>query len=255
MGGPIKDAELPALAGTSLESLHHSGVSYRLERVIGEGAQAVVFLARRFAPNGDQLAVVVKLLRPRAVRELAGLAATSISKEVAALERLSARPGASPHVVRFYDSGSLRIRDHELELPWVAVEYVDGGSEGTTLRARVQASIAQTGAAFDLPRAQRAISAIAIGVAAIHGVGVLHRDVNPSNVLCTGSGAEELFKLADFGLARVSSVGTFGNVLLGTPGYCAPEQSFPDKIGVGPYSDVFSVPIGERRESCAGLSA
>jgi len=60
-------------------------------------------------------------------------------------------------------------------------------------------------------------------------------------VLCCGFGETEVFKLSDFGLARVSSVSTFGNVLLGTPGYCAPEQSFPDKVEVGPYTDVFGM--------------
>lgn len=240
MNGPIKDAELRQLAGTTLPSLRHAGVSYRLERVIGEGAQGIVFLASRVSEQAP-LSIVVKLLRPRAVRELADLAAASIGKEVAALERLSERVPSPPHVVRFYDTGTLRIRDLALELPWVAVEYVDGGSEGTTLRTRVLASVARGGFAFDAQRAQRALINITAGVAAIHEVGVLHRDVNPGNVLCSGSEASEVFKLADFGLARVSSASTFGNVLLGTPGYCAPEQSFPDKVGAGPHSDVFSI--------------
>jgi serine/threonine protein kinase len=143
--------------------------------------------------------------------------------------------------VRFFDAGTLRIRDNALELPWLAVEYIDGGPEGTTLRARVADSLQRTGYAFDLPRARRAIASMIAGVTAMHEVGIVHRDVNPGNVLCCGSGETEAFKISDFGLARVSSVTTFGSVLLGTPGYCAPEQSFPDKIGVGPHTDMFSV--------------
>jgi len=240
VGTPITDADLLELTSTVLESKRRLGVSYRLERVIGEGAQGVVFLATERAASGEQ-AVVLKLLRPRAVRDLAGLAAATLSKEVTALERLATQAEPSPFVVRFLDTGALRIRDNPLELPWLAVEYIDGGPEGTTLRARVAHSLALHGTAFDLPRARRAIASMTAGVAAMHRVGVVHRDVTPRNVLCAGSHETEAFKIADFGLARVTSVTTFGSVLLGTPGYCAPEQSFPDKIGVGPYTDVFSL--------------
>jgi serine/threonine protein kinase len=237
---PINDAELLDLSGTCLFSKDLAGVEYRLERVIGEGAHGVVFLATQRSAHGE-VPVVIKLLRPRAVRELAGLAAAAIRKEVSALQRLSEQVPPTPFVVRFLDTGSLSIRGNALELPWLAVEYVDGEREGTTLRARVAHSLAEHGAAFDLRRAHGAIRCMTAGIAAIHDVGVVHRDVNPRNVLCCGAGDTEVFKIADFGLARVSSVTTFGSVLLGTPGYCAPEQSFPDKIGVGEYTDVFSL--------------
>lgn len=226
--------------GTVLESPNVIGTSYRLEQVIGEGAQGIVFLAQQRAP-GAETTVVIKLLRPRAVRELVGLAATAVGKEVAALQRLGQAEHPTPFVVRFLDTGVLRVRDQALELPWIAVEYVAGGAEGTTLRARVAGALAKTGSAFPLLRAQRAASAMIAGIEAIHEVGVIHRDVNPGNVLCSGSDEQERFQIADFGLARVSSATTYGNVLLGTPGYCSPEQSFPDKIGVGPYSDVFAL--------------
>jgi eukaryotic-like serine/threonine-protein kinase len=240
VGAPIKDVDLVRLSGTRLPSPSAPGVDYELQELIGEGAHGVVFLAAQRRPHGHS-PVVVKLLRPRAVRELAGLAAAAITKEVAALKRLSERVPPTPFVVQFLDSGTLRLPDWTLDLPWVAVEYVHGGLEGTTLRARVERSIARTGFAFDVARALTAIRCIASGVTAIHEVGVVHRDVTPGNVLCCGYADGELFKISDFGLARVSSVSTFGSVLLGTPGYCAPEQSFPEEVGVGPHSDVFSL--------------
>jgi eukaryotic-like serine/threonine-protein kinase len=240
VGAPIKDVDLLKLAGTVLASPSQPNVTYRLESLIGEGAHGVVFLALQRLPSG-LAPVVVKLLRPKAVRELAGLAGAAINKEVAALKRLSERVPPTPFVVQFLDAGTFRLDDAALELPWIAVEYIHGGLDGTTLRSRVEASLKRTGAAFNLARAQSAIRCIASGMAAIHEVGVLHRDVTPGNVLCCGFGETEVFKLADFGLARVSSVSTFGNVLLGTPGYCAPEQSFPDKVEVGPYTDVFGM--------------
>lgn len=238
MGAQIKDVDLLKLSGTLLPSPSQSHVSYRLEELIGQGAHGVVFLALQRAAQ-TLSPVVVKLLRPRAVRDLAGLAGTAISKEVAALQRLSERVPPTPFVVQFLDAGTVRLEDSPLELPWLAVEYVHGGLEGTTLRSRVEDSITRSGFAFDLARARSATKCIVAGVAAIHEVGVLHRDITPGNVLCCGFRETEVFKIADFGLARVSSASTFGNVLLGTPGYCAPEQSFPDKVGVGPYSDVF----------------
>jgi serine/threonine protein kinase len=235
----IKDVDILALSGTLLDSPKGASTSYCLGPVIGEGAQGVVFRATQRSAEGES-AVVIKVLRPRAMRDLPGSAATAIAKEVAALQRL-AEQTPTPFVVKFLDTGTIRIREQILELPWLAVEYVDGGIEGTTLRARVAASIMNTGRAFDLKRAARAAHCMISGVQAIHEVGVIHRDINPGNILCTGSGDNELFKVADFGLARVSSALTYGHVLLGTPGYCSPEQSFPDKVGVGPYSDVFAL--------------
>ena len=221
----IKDVDLLELSGTVLESPRSARTSYCLGPVIGEGAQGVVFRATRRG-TGTETAVVIKVLRPRAVRDLPGSAATAIAKEVAALQRLAEQTPTS-FVVQFLDTGTLRIREHALELPWLAVEYVDGGSEGTTLRARVAGTVANTGRAFDLARAARTARCMVSGVQAIHDVGVIHRDLNPGNILCTGRGDSELFKVADFGLARVSSALTYGHVLLGTPGYCSPEQSFP----------------------------
>jgi eukaryotic-like serine/threonine-protein kinase len=240
VGAPIKDVDLLKLSGTVLASPSQPDVTYRLESVIGEGAHGVVFLALQSLP-GALSPVVIKLLRPRAVRELAGLAGTAIGKEVAALKRLSERVPPTPFVVQFLDAGTFRLDGSAFDLPWIAVEYIHGGLEGTTLRARVTGALERTGSAFDLERARSAIKCIASGMAAIHEVGVLHRDVTPGNVLCCGFGETEVFKLADFGLARVSSASTFGNVLLGTPGYCAPEQSFPDGVEVGPYTDVFGM--------------
>jgi serine/threonine protein kinase len=240
VGTPIRDVDLLKLSGMVLASPSQPGVTYRLESLIGEGAHGVVFLALQSLP-GALSPAVVKILRPRAVRELAGLAGTAISKEVAALRRLSERVPPTPFVVQFLDAGTFRIPDGALDLPWLAVEYVHGGLEGGTLRARVEGSLARLGHAFDLARARSAIRCISAGMAAIHEVGVLHRDVTPGNGLCCGFGETEVFKVADFGLARVSSASTFGNVLLGTPGYCAPEQSFPDKVEVGPYTDVFGM--------------
>jgi serine/threonine protein kinase len=236
----IKDQDLLALAGSTLRSTRHAGVSYGMEKVLGSGAHGVAFLANRVC-GVCSAPVVLKLLHPRAIRELGARAGAAVEKEVVTLERLSTQFPPTPHVVRLLDTGTFRPDHGTLDLPWLALEYVNGGSDGATLGARVENERRRTGSAFDCRRAHLALASMIAGLETIHALGVVHRDVAPGNVLTTGSGDEELFKIADFGLARVHDAATFGKVLLGTPGYCAPEQSFPDKSGVGPYTDVFGL--------------
>ncbi|HEV8549938.1 MAG TPA: serine/threonine-protein kinase, partial [Polyangiaceae bacterium] len=124
--------------------------------------------------------------------------------------------------------------------PWIAIEYVHGGVEGTTLEDRVTYSLHKTKFAFDPVRASHAIRCLSSGLAAIHGVGVIHRDLTPGNVLCCGFGESEIFKISDFGLARPEGLGrTFAGLGVGTVGYAAPEQSGSAEVA-GPPTDVFA---------------
>src|SRR5690606_10770699 len=113
---------------------------------------------------------------------------------------------------------------------------------GTTLLQRLKHSLQQVGHAFDVRRPALALDCVAQGLAAVHEVGVIHRDITPSNVLCTGSGPDELFKIADFGVARPDGVGgAIDGQDLGTPGFAAPETAVGDDGNVGPWTDVFSL--------------
>ena len=125
-------------------------------------------------------------MRPRAIRGLAGKAATSLIKEVTALERLASGFPPTPHVVRFLDTGVHRIAGAALDLPWIAIERANGGADGTTLRARVGKAIERSGHAFGAERARLAVGSMVAGVDAMHQLGVIHRDLNPANVLCSG---------------------------------------------------------------------
>jgi serine/threonine protein kinase len=229
-----------ALKGTELPSELQPGVTYRISHVLGGGGMSVAFFAMRLAPDG-QMPVVVKVLGPNMVRGAGNKGLLAVRKEAVALGRLNERVPPTPFVVRLVDVGSLPFEDAgtPLELPWLAIEYVHGGAEGTTLEERVESSLEQTGHAFDPERAAHAVECLGQGLTAIHEVGVIHRDIKPDNVLCCSFGAEELFKIADFGIARpLGMQGTFGTIRMGAPGYAAPEQLLGREVDAA--SDVFS---------------
>ncbi|MBI5532524.1 MAG: serine/threonine protein kinase [Deltaproteobacteria bacterium] len=240
---PPPQDPLLALIGNVVRSERTPGVVYRFGQKVGEGGMAIAYLATRSAPEG-QCPVVIKVMRPACMHHFGETAALVVKKEAVALGRLNERVPATPFVVKLLDVGSVWIlKDNPpTELPWIALEYIHGGAEGTTLTDRVASSIRATGFAFDPARAAHAISCLAKGLMAVHEVGVIHRDIKPDNVLCCGFGDQEIFKVADFGVARPSGVaGTFGGIPVGTPGYAAPELIVSDEANLSPRSDLFSL--------------
>lgn len=236
----LSDSSISGLNQRVVPSDIHPNVHYRLLHQLGEGGMGVAFYALRQSPDGVAPAVL-KVVRPQIVATAGPTAALMIRKEAIALGRLNERVPPTPFVVRFLDTGNLRVQN-KVDLPWIAIEYVHGGPEGTTLEQRVEFSVKKTGYAFDCQRAAHALECITSGLEAIHEAGVVHRDLTPGNVLCCGFGNSEIFKIADFGIARPSGVNvTFGNVALGTPGYSAPEQTFASEPDVGTWTDVFSL--------------
>jgi serine/threonine protein kinase len=228
--------------GQVLESAYQPGVSYRLERKLGEGGTAAAYLAKRASAVGESQ-VVIKIILPQIVAESDERALTIIKKEAVALGRLNERVPPTPFVVRLLDTGSVPFRSHGrmLQLPFIALEYVHGGLEGATLDERLEYSLKVTGFAFDPQRAARVIQALAKGLDEIHAVGVVHRDLSPGNVLCCGAGESELLKISDFGIARPMGLSaTFGNMLVGTPGYLAPEQIASQQGEISAATDIFS---------------
>ena len=227
----VDDDSLGALRGQGIPSQYLRGVHYRVDRVLGEGGMGVALFALRVSPEGET-PVVLKALRPSFVIGAGPTAALTVQKEAVALGRLNERVPPTPFVVRMLDAGTVAIdyRGQPLELPWLALEYVHGGAEGTTLTARVAHAVRTTRYAFSPERAGRAIESLALGVGAVHEMGVVHRDIKPDNILCCGSGESEIFKVSDFGLARPAGVvGTFAGLIIGTPGFAPPELTALDQ--------------------------
>ncbi|MGH3347168.1 MAG: serine/threonine-protein kinase, partial [Nocardioides sp.] len=168
---------------------------YRVLARLGEGGMGVVHLARR----DDGHRVALKVLRPHIVGD--DEARARLAREVNSLSRIRSR-----WIAEIVDA------DPWGEVPFVATRYVPGLS----LHEHVAEEGPITG--DDL---RWFAECLAEGLASVHEVGVLHRDVKPSNVLMEGRTPI----LIDFGLARVADDPklTHTGWLLGTPGYLAPE--------------------------------
>jgi serine/threonine protein kinase len=233
------DQNLTALRGVELRSSISPNVTYQLEQALGAGSMAVAFRAIRRAPDGQSF-TVVKIVHPEMVMDASEIALLTIRKESVALGRLNEQVPPTPFVVRLLETSEIAVsyRGIAVELPWLAMEYVHGG----TLEERVAEAVARTGYAFDADRAAACIEALSSGISAIHEVGVIHRDIKPSNILCCGTGRGELFKIADFGVSRSRGLKqTFAHNALGTPGYAPPEQILMEEDKLGTATDVFAL--------------
>ncbi|HEX5098451.1 MAG TPA: serine/threonine-protein kinase, partial [Polyangiaceae bacterium] len=227
-------APILSLAGRVIRSERQAGVYYEIDRCIGEGGMGAAYFALRKSAQGV-VPVVVKVMYPAE----GGVPAEMVAlKEAVALGRLNEQLPPCPFVVRLIDTGAAKFGTKS-PTPWLAIEYVHGGFEGTTLEDRVSYSLHRTGFGFDPTRAAHLMRCLATGLTAIHDVSVLHRDLTPGNVLCCGFGESEIFKIADFGVARPLGLQhTFGALRVGTPGYIAPDAS---EASAGPAADVFSL--------------
>src|SRR5216683_3874063 len=173
---------------------------YHLEREIGKGGMATVYLARDVR---HERKVAIKVLRPELAARLGSERFLQEIKVTANLQH--------PNILPLYNSGAAD------EFLYYVMPYV----EGESLRAKIdrdrQLSVEETIAIA------RAVAA-ALGYAHEHGI--VHRDIKPENVLLQGGQA----LVADFGIAlAVSAAGgarlTETGLRIGTPQYMSPEQA------------------------------
>jgi hypothetical protein len=186
---------------------------YAVERVLGSGAFAVVWLGHD-RDLDDRVAIKVLSenwthqmdIRDRFVEEARVL-----------------RRARSERVVQVFDIGELPDGR-----PYFVMSYADRGS----LADRAD----RTGVATAL----RYGADIALGVADLHRVGIMHRDIKPSNVLfrSDGGGLDRLV-IADLGLSKRLAEASGFTLAAGTPGFMAPEQA--DGLGLDHRVDVYGI--------------
>jgi len=178
--------------------------SYRIERELGVGGMATVYLAEDLK---HQRKVAVKVLRPELT---ATMGPERFAREIAVAARLQ-----HPHILGLLDSGDAD------GFFYYVMPYVDG----ETLRDRLT-----RGGELPVHEAVRLLGEIADALAVAHRAGVVHRDIKPENVLLSGRHA----MVMDFGVAKAVTESTGAHqltsvgVALGTPSYMAPEQATAD---------------------------
>ncbi|WP_017540152.1 serine/threonine-protein kinase [Nocardiopsis halophila] len=169
---------------------------HRLVARIGAGGMGTVYAART---NGGAL-IAVKTVHPEYAGDPEFRA--RFAREIALIRRVR-----SPYVPLFFGS------DLESPTPWLATEYVSG----PTLRSHVREN-----GPLDPARLAAFAAASAEALRAIHGAGVVHRDLKPGNVILSPDGP----KILDFGIAHLpDETGlTRTGGLVGTPGWTSPER-------------------------------
>ena len=188
---------------------------YTIERELGRGGMATVYLARDIK---HQRLVALKVLDPELGAVLGGERFLSEIRVTANLQH--------PNLLPLFDSGEAR------GLLYYVMPFV----EGETLRARLDRE-----KQLPVDEAVRIATAIASGLAYAHARGVIHRDLKPENILFQAGQPV----VADFGIAlAVSNAGgtrvTQTGLSLGTPQYMSPEQATGDRT-IDARADIYAL--------------
>src|SRR5687767_12644586 len=188
---------------------------YTIERLVGEGGMATVYLARDLRHRRN---VALKVLRPDLGAVLGLERFTSEIEVTANLQH--------PNLLPLFDSGAAG------DLLFYVMPFV----EGESLRARLERE-----KQLPIDEAIRIATAVASALDYAHRHGVIHRDLKPENIMLH----EGQPLVADFGIAlAVSKAGgnriTQTGLSLGTPQYMSPEQATGDRV-IDSRTDIYSL--------------
>jgi eukaryotic-like serine/threonine-protein kinase len=188
---------------------------YRIERELGQGGMATVYLAQDVRHDRR---VALKVLKPELAAVLGADRFVVEIKTTAALQH--------PHILPLFDSGTA---DGFL---YYVMPFVDGETLRNKLDRETQLGVDE---------AVRIATDVADALHYAHQHGVIHRDIKPENVLLANGRPV----VADFGIALAVSAAAGGRMTetglsLGTPHYMSPEQATADKE-ISARSDVYSL--------------
>jgi len=221
---PSAEGPSPTEADQLLARFNAADTGFQLIRPLGVGGMGTVFLAEQAQP---QRQVAIKLIH-----------AAQASEEMRARFRLEAEVLARlqhPGIAEIHAAGEAQLGD--TRLPYLAIELIDGLPLGEWARQRQPA----------LRQRIALLAAICDAVEHAHQRGVIHRDLKPANILVT---AADEPKVLDFGVARVTDVGTgldsqltTAGFVVGTLLYMSPEQTRGDSNDVDTRSDVYALGV------------
>ena len=211
-GTPID--EVKDVSETFVRLRESLGDRYAIERELGRGGMATVFLARDVKHDRE---VAIKVLHPELS---ASIGADRFEREIKLAAKLQ-----HPHILGMYDSGNAD------GLLYYVMPFVRGES----LRDKLDRE-----GMLPVDDALRITLEVCSALNYAHEQGVVHRDIKPENILLSG----EHSLIADFGIARAVNDAsqaklTQTGMAIGTPVYMAPEQSTGDQVG--PTADIYSL--------------
>jgi serine/threonine-protein kinase len=208
---------------TDLRAQLEEGLSgaYAIERELGRGGMATVFLARDLKHDRP---VALKVLHPELA---AALGPERFQREIRLAARLQ-----HPHILTVHDSGEIPARPGAPPVLWFSMPFIEGESLRDRLAREKQLPLDQ---ALGIARE----TADALDYAHRHGV--IHRDIKPENILLSDGHA----LVADFGISKALAQSsdeklTETGFTLGTPAYMSPEQAAGEKE-LDARSDVYSL--------------